>query len=411
MNAKCYRTVFNAVRGMLVAVEESARSTGKGRQTGGQAGMSAASTSTAARFAVLPVVFGAWCVLGMSYTVQAQVVAAPGSGAHVIQTQSGLQQVNIARPNGSGVSLNTYTQFNVPSQGTLLNNAPGITQTQQAGYINGNPNLLPGGSARIIVNQVTSTSPSTLRGYLEVAGPRAEVVIANPNGILVNGGGFINTSRATLTTGVPVFGGSGSLDAYRVTGGQITVQGAGLNASNVDQVDLIARAVSVNASVYANQLNVVAGANQVDRSTLGATPIAGDGAAPANGIDVSQLGGMYANKILLASTEKGVGVSLRGVAAAQAGDLTLTSQGKLVLAGQTNASGNLSVSAQGGIDNTGITYGRQSVTVGTSGDLTNSGTLAAQQNLGVNAHNVASSGTLGAGVNSDGSLAHAGDLS
>ncbi|WP_405124821.1 hemagglutinin repeat-containing protein [Ralstonia pseudosolanacearum] len=411
MNAKCYRTVFNAVRGMLVAVEESARSTGKGRQTGGQAGTSAASTSTAARFAVLPVVFGAWCALGLPYTVQAQVVAAPGSGAHVIQTQNGLQQVNIARPNGSGVSLNTYTQFNVPGQGTILNNAPGITQTQLAGYVNGNPNLLPGGSARIIVNQVTSTSPSTLQGYLEVAGPRAEVVIANPNGILVNGGGFINTSRATLTTGVPVFGGSGSLDAYRVTGGQITVQGAGLNASNVDQVDLIARAVSVNASVYANQLNVVAGANQVDRSTLGATPIAGDGAAPANGIDVSQLGGMYANKILLASTEKGVGVSLRGVAAAQAGDLTLTSQGKLVLAGQTNASGNLSVSAQGGIDNTGITYGRQSVTVGTSGDLTNSGTLAAQQNLSLNANHVTSSGTLGAGVNSDGSLAHAGDLS
>ncbi|MDB0521548.1 hemagglutinin repeat-containing protein [Ralstonia solanacearum] len=411
MNAKCYRTVFNAVRGMLVAVEESARSTGKGRQTGGQAGTSAASTPSAARFAVLPVVFGAWCALGLSYTVHAQVVAAPGSGAQVIQTQNGLQQVNVARPNGSGVSLNTYTQFNVPGQGTILNNAPGITQTQQAGYVNGNPNLLPGGSARIIVNQVTSTQPSTLRGYLEVAGPRAEVVIANPNGILVNGGGFINTSRATLTTGIPVFGGSGSLDAYRVTGGQITVQGAGLNASNVDQVDLIARAVSVNASVYANQLNVVAGANQVDHGTLNATPIAGDGAAPANGIDVSQLGGMYANKILLASTEKGVGVSLRGVAAAQAGDLTLTAQGKLVLAGQTNASGNLSVSAQGGIDNIGTTYGRQSAALGTSGDLTNSGTLAAQQNLRVNANNVASSGTLGAGVNSDGSLAHAGDLS
>ncbi|WP_425219220.1 hemagglutinin repeat-containing protein [Ralstonia solanacearum] len=410
MNAKCYRTVFNAVRGMLVAVEESARSTGKGRRSGGQAGSPVAGAVTT-RFAVLPVVFGAWCTLGLPYTVHAQVVAAPGSGAQVIQTQNGLQQVNVARPNGSGVSLNTYTQFNVPGQGTILNNAPGITQTQQAGYVNGNPNLLPGGSARIIVNQVTSTQPSTLRGYLEVAGPRAEVVIANPNGILVNGGGFINTSRATLTTGVPVFGGSGSLDAYRVTGGQITVQGAGLNASNVDQVDLIARAVSVNASVYANQLNVVAGANQVDRGTLNATPIVGDGAGPANGIDVSQLGGMYANKILLASTEKGVGVSLRGVAAAQAGDLTLTAQGKLVLAGQTNASGNLSVSAQGGIDNTGTTYGRQSAALGTSGDLTNSGTLAAQQDLRVNANNVASSGTLGAGVNSDGSLAHAGDLS
>ncbi len=410
MNAKCYRTVFNAVRGMLVAVEESARSTGKGRQTGGQAGTSAASTSSAARFAVLPVVFGAWCALGLSYTVHAQVVAAPGSGAQVIQTQNGLQQVNVARPNGSGVSLNTYTQFSVPGQGTILNNAPGITQTQQAGYINGNPNLLPGGSARIIVNQVTSTSPSTLQGYLEVAGPRAEVVIANPNGILVNGGGFINTSRATLTTGVPVFGGSGSLDAYRVTGGQITVQGAGLNATNVDQVDLIARAVSVNASVYANQLNVVAGANQVDHGTLNATPIAGDGAALANGIDVSQLGGMYANKILLASTEKGVGVSLRGVAAAQAGDLTLTAQGQLVLAGQTSATGNLNIAGRDGITNTGATYGTGAVSVSTSGALNNGGTLASQQGLTVNAGSLASTGSLGAGVASDGTISQAADL-
>ncbi|AYB59345.1 hemagglutinin repeat-containing protein [Ralstonia solanacearum] len=409
MNAKCYRTVFNAVRGMLVAVEESARSTGKGRQTGGQAGSPVAASVTT-RFAVLPLVFGAWCTLGLSYTVHAQVVAAPGSGAQVIQTQNGLQQVNVARPNGSGVSLNTYTQFNVPGQGTILNNAPGITQTQQAGYINGNPNLLPGGSARIIVNQVTSTSPSTLQGYLEVAGPRAEVVIANPNGILVNGGGFINTSRATLTTGVPVFGGSGSLDAYRVTGGQITVQGAGLNATNVDQVDLIARAVSVNASVYANQLNVVAGANQVDRGTLNATPIAGDGAAPANGIDVSQLGGMYANKILLASTEKGVGVSLRGVAAAQAGDLTLTAQGQLVLAGQTSATGNLNIAGRDGITNTGATYGTGTVSVSTGGALNNGGTLASQQGLTVNAGALASAGSLGAGVASDGTISQAADL-
>jgi len=412
MNAKCYRTVYNAVRNMLIAVEECASSTGKGRNAGSRAGGAVAvAAASVARFTVLPVVFGAWCALGLPSALHAQVVAAPGSAAQVVQTQNGLQQVNVGRPNGAGVSLNTYTQFNVPTAGTILNNAPTITQTQQAGYINGNPNLLPGGSARIIVNQVTSTNVSTLNGYLEVAGPRTEVVISNPNGILVNGGGFINTSRATLTTGLPVFGGSGSLDAYRVTGGQISIQGAGLNAANVDQVDLIARAVQANAAVYANTLNVIAGAAQVDRNTLAATPIAGDGAAPALGIDVSQLGGMYANKILLASTENGVGVSLKGVTAAQAGDLTLTSQGKLILAGQTNATGNLSVSSAGGIDNTGTTYGQQSVSVSTSGDLTNSGTLAAQQGLSVNAGNVASTGTLGAGINSDGSIAHSGDLS
>ncbi|MGD7201500.1 ESPR domain-containing protein, partial [Ralstonia pseudosolanacearum] len=43
MNAKCYRTVFNAARGMLVAVEESARSTGKGRSAGSRAGRRRAS--------------------------------------------------------------------------------------------------------------------------------------------------------------------------------------------------------------------------------------------------------------------------------------------------------------------------------------------------------------------------------
>ncbi len=348
--------------------------------------------------------------MGVSYTVHAQVVAAPGSGAQVIQTQNGLQQVNIARPNGSGVSLNTYSQFNVPNQGTILNNATAITQTQQAGYVNGNPNLLPGGSARVIVNQVTSTSPSTLQGYLEVAGPRAEVVIANPNGILVNGGGFINTSRATLTTGAPVFGGSGSLDAYRVTGGQISIQGAGLNASNVDQVDLIARAVQANAAVYANQLNVIAGANQVDRNTLATTPIAGTGPAPALGIDVSQLGGMYANKIFLASTENGVGVSLRGVTAAQAGDLTLTSQGQLILAGTTSATGNLSVKVRGDITNSGSTYGSGAVSVSSDGTLTNSGALAAQQGLTVSAGALNSTGSLGAGVAQSGAVTQVADL-
>ncbi|WP_291456553.1 hemagglutinin repeat-containing protein [Cupriavidus sp.] len=354
-----------------------------------------------------------WACMGLPMVAGAQIVADPNSGANrptVIATPNGLPQVNITRPSGAGVSTNHYTQFDVNKAGAILNNSPVIANTQQAGYINGNPNLLPGGSARIIVNQVNSMSPSQLRGYLEVAGPRAEVIVANPNGILVDGAGFINTSRATLTTGLPVYGGSGSLDAFRVTGGQIQIEGAGLNAAGVDQVDLIARAVKANAAVYANRLNVVAGANQVDYNSLGATAIAGTGAAPAAGIDVSQLGGMYANKILLASTEQGVGVSLRGVMAAQAGDMTLTSQGKLVLAGQTNAAGNIAVAARDGIDNSGTTYATGSVGIRTEATLNNSGTLAAQQSLGVNAQNVASGGTLAAGLNPDGVPVRGADL-
>ncbi|WP_346275163.1 hemagglutinin repeat-containing protein [Burkholderia ambifaria] len=316
----------------------------------------------------------------------------------------------MARPSSAGVSVNTYNQFDVQKPGAILNNSATMVQTQQAGWINGNPNYGAGQAARIIVNQVNSPNPSQIRGTVEIAGARAELVLANPSGIFVDGGGFLNTSRATLTTGVPFYGADGSLAGYNVNRGLVTVAGAGLNAANIDQVDLIARAVQVNAAVYAKNLNVIAGAARVNHDTLAATPIAGDGAAPSVAIDVSQLGGMYSNRIFLASNENGVGVANAGTIAAQAGDLTLQSNGRLVLTGKTTASGNLALSAAGGIQNSGMTYAQQSLSASTSADVANTGTLAAQQNTTVNAGSVNSTGTLGAGVNNDGSVAHSGDL-
>ena len=208
--------------------------------------------------------------------------------------------MNINRPSGAGVSVNTYNQFDVPQRGAILNNSPTMVQSQLGGMINGNPNFAAGQAARVIVNQVNSASASQFNGALEVAGQRANVILANPSGISVNGGTFINTSRATLTTGTPNYAADGSVSGFNVTGGNIAISGAGLNASNVDQVDLLSRAVQANAAVYAKtNLNVVTGANSVDYSTLNATPIAGDGAAPGVSIDVSNLGGMYANRIQL----------------------------------------------------------------------------------------------------------------
>ncbi len=294
--------------------------------------------------------------------------------------------------------------------GAILNNSPTSVNTQQAGYINGNPNLSVGQAARIIVNQVNSTAASQIKGYVEIAGSRAEIVLANPAGIVVDGGGFINTSRAVLTTGVPQFGADGSLTGFNVNRGLVTVQGAGLDTSNVDQTDIIARAVQANAAIYAKNLNVIAGTNQVNHDTLAATSIAGDGPAAAVAIDVAQLGGMYADRVFLVGNSAGVGVANAGTIAAQAGDLTLQSDGRLVLTGKTTTSGHLAMSASGGIENSGTTYAQQSLSANTAADLTNSGTLAAQQNTTVNAGSINSTGTLGAGVNNDGSVAHSGDL-
>ncbi|EDT40971.1 hemagglutinin repeat-containing protein [Burkholderia ambifaria] len=406
MNNKCYRVVFNRARGAMMVVQENGSSP---RAAANSQATSAPLSLPGLRAVWQPIAMAAALLFGMPLFSFAQIAPTPGTSTHVIQTQNGIPQVNIAAPSGAGVSVNTYNQFDVQKPGAILNNSPMIVNTQQAGMINGNPNFGAGQAARIIVNQVNSTAASQIRGYVEVAGSRAEVVIANPAGIVVDGGGFINTSRATLTTGQPYYGADGSLAGYNVNRGLITVQGAGLNASNVDQVDLISRAVQANAAIYAKNLNVVSGANQVNHDTLAATPIAGEGAAPAIAIDVSQLGGMYANRVFLVSNEFGVGVSNAGTIAAQAGDLTLQSNGQLILTGKTTASGNLIATANS-IQNTGTTYAQQNVNVSTGGALSNSGTLAAQQNTTINAGSINSTGTLGAGVNNDGSVGKSGDL-
>jgi filamentous hemagglutinin len=400
---------------MLVAVGETATATGRqaGESTiGGGKSPGVIFSSHATLFTLRRIALAALALLGALPSLSgAQIVPGGAQAPSVVQTQNGLDQVNVNRPSGAGVSMNTYGRFDVPPKGAILNNSPTIVQTQQAGMINGNPNFGPGQSARVIVNQVNSSAASQINGHLEVAGQRAEVVIANGSGISVNGGGFINTSRAILTTGTPNFAPDGSLTGFSVRSGDIAVQGAGLNAGEIDQVDLLSRAVKANAAIHARNLNVVTGANSISHDTLNATPIAGDGPAPYVSIDASLLGGMYANRIVLVGTEDGVGVSTKGVLAAESGDLILTAQGKLILAGQVSASGNIALSARDGIDNSGTTYARQNVTASTSGALTSSGVLAAQQNMAVNAGSVASTGTLGAGVNGDGSLAQSGDLS
>ncbi len=389
---------------MVMAVAET--TTAEGKSASGEARrVKRSSGMRAAAVLATSAVAGA-----LSTSIQAQIVGAGPSAPAVIQTPNGLPQVNINKPGGSGVSVNTYNQFDVQKAGAILNNSATMVQTQLGGWINGNPNFGPNDAARIIVNQVNSPNPSQIRGALEIAGARAELVLANPSGIYLDGAGFINTSRATLTTGVPFYGADGSLAGYNVNRGLVTVAGAGLNASNLDQVDIISRAVQSNAAIYAKNLNVIAGANQVNHNTLAATPIAGDGPVPAVAIDVAQLGGMYANRVFLVGNSAGVGVANAGTIAAQAGDLTLQSNGRLVLTGKTTASGNLALSAANGIQNSGTTYARQSLSASIGTDLTNSGTLAAQQNTSVNAGSVNSTGTLGAGVNNDGAVGHGGDL-
>ncbi|WP_371363487.1 tRNA nuclease CdiA-2 [Sporomusa rhizae] len=347
--------------------------------------------------------------------VAAQTVADPNAAKQsrptVESAQNGTPVVQIAAPTAGGVSHNLYQQFNIDPQGLILNNSYGFSKTQLAGYIQGNPNLA-GGSARVILNEVTSNNISHLRGYLEVAGQRADVIIANRNGIIGNGFGFINTNRGVLTTGTPIFGGNGSLEAFRVTGGQIAVQGDGINATGADRVDLISRAVTVNAGIWAKELNVVTGPNAVDYNTLTTQTIAGDSTEPQPqvAIDVSALGGMYANKIKLVGTKQGVGVNSQGTLSADSGNLVLTNNGQITLAGKTSAGGSININATDNINAQGTIFAKQNTSINSTGTLTNTGTMAAGNNTELTAKTIASTGTIASGIKTDGTVGTAGNL-
>nr|WP_051146920.1 filamentous hemagglutinin N-terminal domain-containing protein [Pseudomonas sp. P818] len=194
---------------------------------------------------------------------QLAVDQAAGGNTAVTQAQNGVPMVNIATPNGSGLSHNKFTDYNVGQQGLILNNsAQNVVQTQLGGYVVGNPNL-KNGAAGLILNEVTGGNASQLKGYTEVAGRSAAVIVANPHGITCDGCGFINTPRVTLSTGTPVIE-NGRLQRFDVNGGQISIEGQGLNAGNVDQFDLITRSAQINAELHAKKLNIITGRNEVD---------------------------------------------------------------------------------------------------------------------------------------------------
>jgi len=345
-----------------------------------------------------------WVVCGlMVWQPVAPAVAAvmtPTGKTTMDKAGNGVPVVNIATPNGAGISHNQFDSYNVGKEGVILNNATDrLTQTQLGGLIQNNPNLQAGREAKGIINEVTGANRSQLQGYTEVGGKAANVMVANPYGITCNGCGFINTPNVTLTTGKPQFDASGNLMALDVTKGAITVEGQGLDASKSDALSIISRATEVNAAIHAKDLTVIAGANRVGADGS-VKAIAGQSATPTVAVDTGALGGMYANRIRLVSSDKGVGVNLGNLNARQ-GDIQLDASGKLTVANSL-ASG--SITAKGaGVTLNGSHQAGGALNVASTQDMTlNNSLLTSGGEM-----RLASDGKLqvtGGGANSKGAL-------
>ena len=400
MNAKCYRTVFNAARGMLVAVEESARSTGKGRNSGSRGSRRASAlTLTAAAALAAP---------GLNAQSLTPDRSVPGPHPVVGVAANGTPVVNINAPSAGGVSSNAFTNYNVGQAGVVLNNSGQNSQTQIAGWVQGNP-FLGNNAARVILNQVTSGNPSVLAGPTEIAGNQASLIVANPAGITCAGCSFIQAPRVTLTTGTPNFDALGNISSISVQQGQITVNGAGLDARGA-QLDLLSRAMAINGQVWAERINAVAGANNVDYGSVTPTAIGGVGPAPQVAIDVGQLGSMYGGGATrLIGTEAGLGVNIGGNLAALTGSLSLAANGDVTITptGRVQSAADASISAPN-VTNQGVVTSTGNVTV--SGNTTNSGSLVAGGNATVTGPQITNTATIGAGVDGNGNVTQPGSV-
>ncbi len=375
-----FRIVWSAARGAFVVASELASVRGK---RGERAGLWLGSRPGV--FILTPI-----CAALSINTALAGGTQVASGNTQVYNAPNGVQVVDIATANGAGVSHNRYVNYNVDPSGQVLNNNSALTQagalqSQLAGQIVPNVNLT--NQAKVILNEVVAPNRSKLQGYTEVVGGKADVIVANPYGITCSGCGFINSDRATLTTGVPTIGADGRVAGFSVTQGDILVDGAGIDARNQQVLDLVARSVKLDGQLNGQDVGVVAGSNDFGYADRSVTANASSGDKPLYAIDSTALGGMYANRIRLLATDGGVGVRMRGEAAATADDFTLTSAGKIEV--------NSSVSAQRDL---AVTY---TGSAADAGAITVSGSqarLSAKRDLALNAQN-------GGGVTlSDGAL-------
>lgn len=390
MNHDLHRVIFNPERGIWMAVQETA--------TARRACATAAACGQARATHRLHPLVAALTLLLAAPLALAQIITDPTAPGRerptVVNSANGTPTVHIQAPSAAGVSRNRYQHFDIGQhgeRGAILNNSRTPVQTQVGGAVPGNP-WLARGSARVIVNEVRSATQSRLSGALEVAGQRADVIVANPAGLVVNGLTLINAAGLTLAGGQPQYRADGSLESFRVERSSIRIEGRGLDATQTDYAQVLARAIALNAGVWAQDLRVVTGANHLPNE--GAPPphhfsVAPEAPEPPQfALDVAHLGGMYARKIMIVGTEAGFGVRNAGTISAASEHLTLSADGQLSNTGVIASQGvhaDLQLTALG-IDNSGtLSSQRDTVLVDGSGKTGNAGAVEARRQLLVQA--------------------------
>ena len=232
------------------------------------------------------------------------------------ESANGVPIVNISTPNKNGISINEFSEYNIDEKGQIINNADNIGRSHLGGLINANPNLAPNQAANLVILQVNGSNRSQIEGYLEaLSREKIDVILSNENGLYINNGGTINIKNFTATTG-KVNLKDGDFIGIDVEKGNIVIGPKGMDGTNANYVEIIAKTLELRGNVVTNDLKVVTGSNS----------------AVPNGdiaIDAKELGGMYANRIRIISTDKGAGVNSDAFIVSKNSKLEITADGKI----------------------------------------------------------------------------------
>ena len=244
------------------------------------------------------------------------------------RAQNGVPVVNISTPNGRGISINEFLNYNVGHEGQVLNNADNIGRSHLAGIINANPNLAANQAANLIILQVNGSNRSDIEGYLEaLSRQKVNVILSNENGIYLNGAGTINIRNFVPTTGRVKLQ-NGDFVGIDVEKGRVVIGSNGFDASTTDYVNVIAKALELQGSLVGNKVDVTLGENTVDKNGA----VTSKHGINSVAIDASKLGSMYAGQISIISTDKGAGVNSRGIVYSRDKKLEITADGKINVA-------------------------------------------------------------------------------
>lgn len=308
----------------------------------------------------------------------------PGpAGTPLINNAHGVPVIEIVAPNASGLSHNQFLDYNVGQAGAVLNNALQSGQSQLAGALAANPQF-QGQAASTILNEVVSRNASLIEGPQEIFGRPADYILANSNGITLNGGSFINTTRAGFLVGdVQLEDGRVRLLDSMSASAALTVLGGG-QSNDGGALELIAPRIDSKGTLNArDDLQLIAGRNRIDATNgqvvehLPGTPAS---------IDASLFGAMHAGRIRVVSTAEGAGVRVGAIAMHGRDGIDIKSAGSLHIGDNgphgavlRSSQGDLNLNASGDLRLQAVTGQGKSIDVNAGQKLTLD--TAAQENI------------------------------